>query len=66
MAYVRTTYDEYQIQTNYGYGWEVESRYETYREAKRDIDEYRTCAAHNGGTARIVKRRIRKEGQEET
>lgn len=61
MAYIRKTRDEYQIQTNYGYGWEVESRYETYQEARRDIGEYRRCVAHNGGLARIVMRRVRKD-----
>lgn len=55
--YQRKTKDVWYIQTNYGYGWEDESEYDTYAEAKRDIDEYRIHMVHYGGMCRIVKRR---------
>ncbi len=61
MAYVRKTVDRYDIETNCGYGWEAESSYDTYKEAKRDIAGYREYTAHYGGCARIVHRRVRKE-----
>ena len=61
MAYVRKTVDRIDIETNYGYGWEVESSYDTYDEAKRDIAGYRECAEAYGGSARIVRRRVRKD-----
>ena len=57
MAYVRKTRDVWCIDTNYGYGWETESRYDTWAEAKRDIGEYRLHMSSYGGQARIVKRR---------
>jgi len=57
MAYKRKTKDVWCIETNYGYGWEVESEYDTYAEAKRDIGEYREHMAHYGGTCKIVYRR---------
>ena len=57
MAYVRKTRDRYDIETNCGYGWEVESNYDTYREAKEDIGGYREYTRAYGGSARIVKRR---------
>lgn len=59
MAYVRKTRDQYDIETNCGYGWEVESSYDTYKEAKEDIDGYREYIGAYGGSARIVKRRVK-------
>lgn len=38
--YERKTYDEFQILTNYGYGWEVEDREFTLQEAKKRKKEY--------------------------
>lgn len=61
MAYVRKTEDVYDIQTNYGYGWETESTYyhcdyeHPCKAAKRDAEEYRM----NGCQVRVVKRRER-------
>lgn len=57
MAYVRKTKDVYHIETNCGYGWESESEYNTYAEAKADLKEYRLYINHYNGVARIVKRR---------
>ena len=61
MAYERKTVDRWDIETNCGYGWEVESSYDTYKEAKEDIAGYREYTGAYGGCARIVKRRVRKE-----
>ena len=47
------------IDTNYGYGWETESSYDTYEEAKRDLPEYQLMTASYGGYAKIVRRRDR-------
>lgn len=41
MAYQRKTKDVYNIVTNYGYGWEVECKEDTYKEAKQRLKEYR-------------------------
>ena len=40
MAYKRKTRDIYCIETNYGYGWESESEYDTYAEAKAFYDQF--------------------------
>ena len=57
MAYKRKTRDVWCIQTNCGYGWETESEYDTWKEARADFPEYiRYINSHNG-TARIIKRR---------
>lgn len=60
MAYVRKTYDEYQVVTNYGYGWEVECTEETMKEARQRKKEYMENASGLRGI-RIVKRRVRKD-----
>lgn len=57
MAYIRKTRDVWHIETNYGYGWESESEYDTYAEAKADIKEYRIHMNHYGGECRIKMRR---------
>ena len=41
MAYVRKTRDRWDIETNYGYGWEVENSEYTREDAKRSLKEYR-------------------------
>lgn len=44
MAYKRKTKDRWDIETNYGYGWEVENSEYTRKDAKRSLQEYRrTC-----------------------
>ena len=60
MAYVRKTYDEYDIVTNYGYGWEVECTEESLSEARQRKREYIENAA-GLIDIKIVKRRVRKE-----
>lgn len=57
--YIRKTYDEYEVQGNYGQGWEMVTIEETYKEAKAQLKCYRE---NEPGTAhRIVKKRINKE-----
>lgn len=63
MAYVRKTYDEYEIVTNYGYGWEVECTESSMKEARQRVREYRENA-RGLISIRIVKRRRRKERQQ--
>lgn len=41
MAYQRKTRDRWDIETNYGYGWEVENSEYTREDAKRSFREYR-------------------------
>lgn len=55
MAYKRKTYDEYEIQANYGFGWERETTEETYENAKRQIRCYRENVSY---PVRIVKKRV--------
>lgn len=61
MAYIRKTVDRWDIETNYGYGWEVEASYYDLKEAKRDLNEYRLHVAHYGGSCQLRKRRERRE-----
>lgn len=41
MSYIRKTKDEYQIQGNYGHGFEMVTAEDTYKEAKERLKEYR-------------------------
>lgn len=41
MAYQRKTRDRWDIETNYGYGWEVENSEYTRTNARRSLLEYR-------------------------
>ena len=58
MAYIRKTVDEYQIFTNYGYGWEVENTEDNYTDAKRSLKEYRE---NTKADVKLVKKRIKIE-----
>ena len=55
--YKRKTKDEYCIETNYGYGWEVECREETLKDAIERQNEY-IQNARGLMDIRIKKRRI--------
>lgn len=55
MAYVRKTRDRWDIETNYGYGWDVECSEYTYKEAKERLKEYRENIC--GAGIRMRKRR---------
>ena len=58
--YVRKTVDEYDIETDYGYGWEVELCESTYRKAKERVKEYIKNAMGLVGI-RITKHRVPKK-----
>ena len=60
MAYERKTVDRWDIETNWGYGWETECSEYTYKEAKAQVNCYRenSCGRF---AVRLVKRRERKE-----
>lgn len=63
MAYVRKTKDVWCIDTNWGYGWETESKYDKddyenpRKAANDDAKEYRLA----GAMVKVVKRRQKKE-----
>lgn len=54
MAYERKTIDTWELQLNYGYGWEF-----TREEARARLKEYRENQPQY--PARLVKKRVRKE-----
>jgi hypothetical protein len=61
MGYVRKTRDEYELQGNYGHGWECLTTEDSYRAAK----EQRKCYDENeGGSYRIMPRRVPIEAQQ--
>lgn len=49
--------DEFEIQGNYGYGWDVECTEETRQEANQRLKEYRENAG-NIGQHRIAHKRV--------
>lgn len=56
--YERKTIDRWDIETNYGYGWEVECSEYTRAEAKRTYREYRdNVQAYGKGSVRLTKHR---------
>ena len=62
MAYQRKTRDRWDIETNYGYGWEVENSEYTRADAKRSLLEYRENLEADGKCAvRMTKHRERLE-----
>jgi len=63
MSYVRKTKDEYEIQGNYGYGWDVLCTEETWREAKAQLRCYEENELQY--LHRIVKRRVKLETAKE-
>lgn len=57
MAYIRKTVDRWDIETNWGYGWETECSEYTWAEARQRLKEYReNCSC----PVRLVCRRERK------
>lgn len=58
MIYQRKTYDEYQLYTNYGYGWDIECTESTRREILQRAREYRE---NTTALLKIVKKRIKKQ-----
>lgn len=62
MAYKRKTRDRWDIETNYGYGWEVENSEYTRENAKRSLREYReNLQAYGKCDVRMTKHRERLE-----
>lgn len=62
MAYQRKTRDRWDIETNYGYGWEVENSEFTREDAKRSLREYReNLQAYGKCDVRMTKHRERLE-----
>lgn len=56
MSYKRKTRDEFQIHGDYGQGFEEVTCYDTWREAKQGVREYRE---NEGGVYKIIKRRVK-------
>ncbi|MBQ6091398.1 MAG: hypothetical protein IJL07_09060 [Lachnospiraceae bacterium] len=62
MAYQRKTQDRWDIETNYGDGWEVENSEYTREDAKRSLREYReNLQAYGKCRVRMTKHRERLE-----
>lgn len=57
-ALIRTTVDSWEVQGNYGHGWECVTGAETYKEAKANLKDYRE---NENGPFRIVRKRERIE-----
>ena len=57
--YTRKTKDRWDIETNYGTGWEVEDSEYNYDDARRNFAEYLMLVRAYNGRARLVKRRER-------
>jgi hypothetical protein len=64
MPYKRKTEDEFELQADYGFGWECETTETTRREARQRLREYRTNGVH--APMRIKHRRIPIQQQEQT
>ena len=56
MSYIRKTIDEYEIQGNCGYGWDVETTEATYKEAREQAKCYRENVNY---PIRIMKKRVK-------
>ena len=60
--YERKTIDRWDIETNYGYGWEVECSEYTRAEAKQTYKCYKdNVQAYGKGLVRLTKHREHKE-----
>jgi hypothetical protein len=55
---IRTTADSWEVQGNYGHGWECVTAEDTYKEAKERLKEYRE---NEGGPFRLRLKRERIE-----
>ena len=58
-GYVRKTHDEWIIEGNWGYGWDIECNAEDRADAKRLLREYEANCA--GASFRIRKLRVPNE-----
>jgi hypothetical protein len=59
MAYVRKTKDEYQVQGNYGYGYEEVYSSDDKQDAKQRLKEYRDN--EKGVSFKLVTKRVKIE-----
>ena len=59
MSYQRKTQDEWQLWSNYGYGWEHEISEDSWSEMKARLREYRENAPQ--GAYRAKKVRVKRE-----
>ncbi len=57
MTYIRKTVTEYEIQGNYGYGYECVTTEDTYREIRKRLQEYMTNEPSI--IFRVTKKRVR-------
>ena len=57
MAYIRKTEDEYEIQGNYGYGYECVNTETTLKDARRSIREYKEN--ERSIPFKVVKKRVK-------
>lgn len=55
--YIRKTKDEWELQGDYGYGWEYLSSYDDHQEARTDLRAYRENEPDY--LHRIMKRRVK-------
>lgn len=64
MSYKRKTKDRWDIETNYGYGWETENSEYTREDARRSLREYRENMQRYGMCmVRMTKHRERIEAE---
>jgi len=56
MAYIRKTRDEWEIQGNYGFGWECVNTETTRKDANRSYKEY---ISNERVPFRVVKKRVK-------
>ena len=59
MAYKRKTIDEYEVQGNYGYGFETLITEDNFKAARENLKRYE--ANERGVSFKIVKRRVKCE-----
>lgn len=58
MAYVRKTRDEYDVEGDFGFGWEVVTGSESFRDARMQLASYRENAPEWPYRIRKVRVRI--------
>lgn len=61
MAYKRKTRDEWQMWSNYGYGWEHELSEDSWREMREQLKCYRTNCPNAEFRAKKVRVRLEEQ-----
>lgn len=56
MVYIRKTHDEWQLLSNYGYGWQIELTELTNKEIRKRLKEYQN---NTNGQFKIKKVRVK-------